>query len=434
MAAHPSQSSAIPSWLADPAHHGGSPPIFSSTAPDQEDATQARRGERKGGEQQTDESGATKDEPEQGEKQQALFPGAGRDEKQSGNSENKPQPGRPLFRRPLVVAAVVMVVTALVATGIAWWLYARQFESTDDAFIDGHAVQMAPKISGYVSRLNFVDNQFVHQGDVLVEIDARDYHVALDKAKASHVSALGRLAQATAQIEASEAQALAAEADVAAAEATARNAEQDQTRNSSLAPRGAVSQQTLDASVASARSTAAQAAAARARAAAAKSQANFARSQQVSADADVKEADVEIERAELNLSYTQVVAPTTGRVTHRTVELGDYLQAGQPLFAIVDPNVWVTANFKETQLTHMHKGQNVVIRVDAFPSKKLSGHVDSFQRGTGARFTLLPAENATGNYVKVVQRVPVKIIFDSPPPDDMILGLGMSVEPTVTVR
>ncbi len=136
----------------------------------------------------------------------------------------------------------------------------------------------------------------------------------------------------------------------------------------------------------------------------------------------------------MNLSYTKIVAPITGHVTHRTVELGDYLLAGQPLFAIVDPDVWVTANFKETQLTHMQVGQPVDVRVDAFPNRVLRAHVDSFQRGTGAHFTLLPAENATGNYVKVVQRIPVKIVFDDPPPADMILGPGMSVEPTVTVR
>ncbi len=186
--------------------------------------------------------------------------------------------------------------------------------------------------------------------------------------------------------------------------------------------------------MASARSTNSQVDATRARAAAARSQVTLARSQQLTAEAELQEAEVGIRQAQLNLSYTKIIAPITGRITHRTVELGDYLQAGQPLFALVDPNVWVTANFKETQLTHMHQGQKVEIRVDAFPGQVLWGHVDSFQRGTGSRFTLLPAENATGNYVKVVQRVPVKIVFDSPPPADMILGPGMSVEPTVTVR
>jgi len=337
-------------------------------------------------------------------------------------------------RRPLLVIGLAVTAAAILIAGIAWWLYERQFESTDDAFIDGHAVQMAPKVAGYVKQLNIVDNELVHKGDVLLEIDPRDFQVALDAAKASEAASLSRLAQATAQIEAADDQARGAQADVLAAEATARNAEQDLARNSSLAPRGAVSQQTLDASTAVARSTAAQEAAARARASAAASQAELARAQKATAEADLKQAQVEVSRGELNLSYTQLIAPITGRVTHRTVELGDYLQPGQALFALVDPNVWVTANFKETQLTHMHVGQPVEVRVDSFPGQTLQAHVDSFQRGTGAHFTLLPAENATGNYVKVVQRVPVKIVFDRPPPADMILGPGMSVEPTVTIR
>jgi membrane fusion protein (multidrug efflux system) len=337
-------------------------------------------------------------------------------------------------RRPLLVIGLAVAVMVILIAGIAWWLYERQFESTDDAFIDGHAVQMAPKVAGYVTRLNIVDNELVHKGDVLLEIDPRDFQVALDAAKASEAASLSRLAQATAQIEAADDQARGAQADVLAAEATARNAEQDLARNSSLAPRGAVSQQTLDASTATARATAAQETAARARASAAASQAELARAQKATAEADLKQAQVEVRRTELNLSYTQLIAPITGRVTHRTVELGDYLQPGQALFALVDPNVWVTANFKETQLTHMHVGQPVEVRVDSFPGQKLQAHVDSFQHGTGAHFTLLPAENATGNYVKVVQRVPVKIVFDRPPPADMILGPGMSVEPTVTIR
>jgi membrane fusion protein, multidrug efflux system len=382
---------------------------------------------------QAKQEAATADPSPAQDKQQPLFPGGVKDQPGDQQKENK-QAGPPFYRRPLLMLALVVATVVLIAGGIAWWLYARQFESTDDAFIDGHAVQMAPKISGYVTKLNVEDNQLVQAGDVLIEIDPRDYQVTLDAAKATHASALGRLAQATAQVGAADAQAVAAEADVQAAAATAENAEQDLTRNTNLAPRGAVSQQTLDASVAMAQSRASQTLAAKARAAAAAAQARLARSQQVTAQADVKEAEVEIQRAELNLSYTKIIAPITGRITHRTVEQGDYLQAGQALFAMIDPNVWITANFKETQLTHMQRGQKVTVRVDAFPSQHLAAHVDSFQRGTGARFTLLPAENATGNYVKIVQRVPVKIVFDEPPPSDMILGPGMSVEPTVTVR
>ncbi|HEX4142172.1 MAG TPA: HlyD family secretion protein [Pirellulales bacterium] len=401
MAANPTQASTPPSWLEP--HTDVAPPVTESEpttgpAPPPDNPDQSA--------------------PDEPDRQQSLL----------DKSASLYQ------RRPFLVIALAVGAVILVVGLLAWWLYERQFESTDDAFIDGHAVQMAPKIAGYVTRLDIVDNELVHQGDVLLEIDPRDYQVALAAAKASEAAAASRLAQATAQIDAADDQARGSEADVAAAEATARNAEQDRERNSSLAPRGAVSQQTLDASVASARSTAAQVAAARARASAADSQAELARAQKATAEADLKQAQVEVARADLNLSYTKLIAPITGRVTHRTVELGDYLQPGQALFALVDPNVWVTANFKETQLTHMHVGQPVEVRVDAFPGQTLHAHVDSFQRGTGARFTLLPAENATGNYVKVVQRVPVKIVFDQPPPADMILGPGMSVEPTVTVR
>jgi membrane fusion protein (multidrug efflux system) len=148
----------------------------------------------------------------------------------------------------------------------------------------------------------------------------------------------------------------------------------------------------------------------------------------------VRQAGAQVRQAQLNLSYTKLTAPMPGRVTNRKIERGDYLQPGQPLFALVPTNVWVTANFKETQLTDMQAGQPVAITVDAYPLVTFQGHVDSFQRGTGARFSLLPAENATGNYVKVVQRVPVKIVFDEPPGGDYLLGPGMSVVPEVRVR
>jgi membrane fusion protein (multidrug efflux system) len=285
-----------------------------------------------------------------------------------------------------------------------------------------------------VAKLLVSDNQLVRQGDLLLQIDSRDYELALQQAKAALATSVSRREQAEAQVTTAAAQSVAATADVAAARATAENARVDLERNRKLAPQGAVSQQALDSAIERARSSAAQESAAIGRAAAAEAQTKLANTQLDTARAEVNEAQVRVATAELNLSYTRVVAPITGRVTHRTVNLGDYLSAGQALFALVDPNVWVTANFKEGQLTHMETGQPVEINIDAYSGRKLRAHVDSFQRGTGARFSLLPAENATGNYVKVVQRVPVKILFDNPPPDDMILGPGMSVEPTVTVR
>ena len=186
--------------------------------------------------------------------------------------------------------------------------------------------------------------------------------------------------------------------------------------------------------MASADSSAAQVAANRAKVGSAEAQVLSARAHRSTVAAQLAEAEAQVVQAKLNLSYTKISAPIDGRVTRRTVELGDYLQPGRALFALVEPNVWVTANFKETQLTNMHAGQPVRIRVDAFPGRDLAAQVDSFQRGTGARFSILPAENATGNYVKIVQRVPVKIVFDRPPPAEMILGPGMSVVPRVTIR
>jgi membrane fusion protein (multidrug efflux system) len=289
-------------------------------------------------------------------------------------------------------------------------------------------------VAGYVAALHVADNQFVKAGQLLLEIDPRDYQVALEQAQAAAASAAGRLKEAEAQVAAAEAQAVAGRADVAAAEATTQNAQQDLARYRSLTPRGAASQQSLDSAVATAHASAAQQAAEQAKVASAESQILLAKAHQSAARGDMAEAEAQVLQARLNLSYTKIEAPISGRVTRRTVELGDYLKIGQPLFALVDPHVWVTANFKETQLTHMHVGQLALVRVDAFPSRRLKAHLDSFQRGTGARFSVLPAENATGNYVKVVQRVPVKIVFDESPPAEMILGPGMSVVPRVTVR
>jgi membrane fusion protein, multidrug efflux system len=348
------------------------------------------------------------------------------------NHREQRRPSKPLYKRPVLMLVLIVILIAIAIGGFQWWQYERQFESTDDAFIDGNIVQLAPKISGYVNKLLVTDNQLVHAGDLLLEIDPRDYQVALAMAEAAQASADGSVAQAKARVDAAQAQATADEAEVASAQATAKNAQQDYQRNASLAPR-AVSQQTLESSAATASSSQAEVAAARARADSAAQQVRLAKSQLETAQADQEQAKVKVDQAKLNLSYTKIFAPIEGRVTHRTVDAGNYVEPGQPLFALVDPNLWVTANFKETQLNHMQVGQPVEVRVDAFPNRKLAAHVDSFQRGSGARFSALPPENATGNYVKVVQRIPVKIVFNNPPPADMVLGPGMSVVPRVTI-
>jgi membrane fusion protein (multidrug efflux system) len=332
------------------------------------------------------------------------------------------------------MTVLVLVVLAAVVGGLLYWLHARHFESTDDAFIDGHVVQMTPKVAGYVVQLRVEDNQLVHRGDLVLEIDSRDYRAALDQAKASQAAADAKVRQAEALEALALAGVMSARANVAAAEANATNAAQDLTRIQKLVPSGAATPEQRDAAVAAAKSSAAALESSKAKLVQAQAEQSVAQTQVVVARAGVQQSAAQIEQAQLNLSYTRLLAPAAGRVTHRTVERGDFLQPGQALFAIVEPTVWVTANYKETQLTDMRPGQPVTVTVDAYPHHTFAAHVDSFQRGTGARFSLLPAENATGNYVKIVQRVPVKIVFDEQPDPAFMLAPGMSVVPKVRVR
>jgi membrane fusion protein, multidrug efflux system len=342
----------------------------------------------------------------------------------------------PFYKRWKIMVPLVLVVILSAIGGTMYWLHARNFESTDDAFIAGRATQINPRVSGYVAALYVDDNQLVKAGELLLEIDPADFNAELAQARANLEAAQSKVADAQSQIELAEATERSATADVASAEASATNAarvlERALAANSQV--REAVSGQEVDQARADARSTAAALKSNRAKFAEAKAQTITKRADLATANANVREAQAAVKTAELNLGYTKIIAPVSGRITHRTVEKGDYLQSGQALFAIVQPELWIVANFKETQLQLMKKGQPVTIKVDAFPDRKLSGRVDSFQRGTGAEFSLLPPENATGNYVKVVQRVPVKIVFDEPPPADMILGPGMSVVPTVQIR
>jgi membrane fusion protein, multidrug efflux system len=332
------------------------------------------------------------------------------DRKEEDADAGDPSPKRPargIFHSRLYLAGAIFLGVVAVAAIVAWWLHARHYEDSDDAFIDTHIVLVSAQISGRVSQIPVEDNQRVHKGQILVEIDPADV-----KAK---------LAQVEAQQDQAEKQYQQSIANEHGAEAQAENAQRDIERYRLLqqtAPR-AVAQQQLDQATAAQRNTAAQLDAARAQIASAKAQINLSRA--------------EVAAQELNLGYTHVVAPTDGHVAQRTVAVGDYVTPGQELMAIVPLEMWVTANFKETQLAHMRPGQPVSIDVDACPGVTIHAHVDSVQRGAGQAFGILPPENATGNYVKVVQRVPVKIVFDQVP-NDCLLGPGMSVEPTVTVR
>ena len=327
------------------------------------------------------------------------------------------EPQRPRRRRLLIVSVALALAIAAAIGGVIWWLEARNWVSTDDAFIQVHTVQVSPQVAGRVVRVLVDDNEEVHPGQQLLEIDPADFKAKLDQAVADQQSALGKLAQARAQLAVSKANFDEMTALVGVAEADANNAAINLARDQKLAQMHsmALSQQQLDNDAAAARRDAANLRAAKQKAEAAEAQVELARTQVQTAEAGLKSAAAQVEQARLNLSYTEIRAPEAGHIAHKSVAAGDYVQVGQNLMALVPDDVWVTANFKETDLAHIRIGDPVEINVDAYPSQTFHGRVDSFQAGSGAAFALLPPENATGNYVKVVQRVPVKIVFDDPP-------------------
>ena len=295
-------------------------------------------------------------------------------------------------------------------------------------------IQVSPKISAHVKAVRFDDNYQVKRGDLLVELDPRDFEVSAASAAANLASVQGKLKEVEAQQNAAQASLGQAKADLVSAQATADNAEADFNRNKSLYQTHVIDRREYDASVAQAKSAAANMESAGKKVASQEAQVRLASAQYVTATAEEKQAEAQLREAELQLSYTKIFAPFDGRVTKKSVEPGNYVQPGQTLFSLVPPDVWVVANFKETQLKQMKVGQPVSVRVDAIPGRDFNAHIESFQVGTGGRFTLLPPENATGNFVKVVQRVPVKIVFDEPPEKLERLWAGESVEPKVDVR
>jgi membrane fusion protein (multidrug efflux system) len=339
---------------------------------------------------------------------------------------------RRLLRAGIVFALAIITIVG----GALWWLEARNWVSTDDAFIDVHMVRISPQIAGRVARVLVEDNERVRAGQPLLEIDPADFTARLDQAIANEKSAAGMLAQARAQLAVSKANRDELRAEVGVAEANATNAAIDLQRYQRLARinSSALSRQQLDNATAAARSSAANLAAAQRKVVAAEAQVAYARTQVETAAAGLQAAAAQLEQAKLDLSYTRLVAPEAGHIAHKNVAVGDYVQIGQNLMALVPDDVWVTANFKETDLAHMRVGQPVEIEVDAYPGTIFHGHIDSFQAGSGSAFSLLPPENATGNYVKIVQRVPVKIVFDDPPSARPMLGPGMSVVPYVRIR
>jgi membrane fusion protein (multidrug efflux system) len=448
------------------------------------------------------------------------------------DSPKAPEPvdGHPLppakpARRPWVWALIGIAAVVVIGVGVAYYFYLLSYESTDDAFVDGHIIPVSARAAGHVAKVYVTDNQWINQGDLLAELDPRDYEArlaaaeaalsaaragqksrafggdvieitssagvgeasaavegaraAVETARAAVATAKSQQAQAQAQVAAVQAGLKQAQADLVAAEARQKRASAYLKRIQVLVPERAASLDSLDEAVAAEgvasadvsavqqRIAAQEAAVRNAEAAVAAAESGVrqaesgvagqlaalgraeaqragttsapkqvaqSRSQTDAAEADAARAQAEVNQARLNLSYTKIYAPISGHVTHKSIEIGAHVQIGQPLLALVDPDIWVIANFKETQLAKMQPGQPVTVTVDSRPGIQLAAHVDSVQRGSGARFSLLPPENATGNYVKVVQRVPVKVVFDDLRQIEQYgLGPGMSVLPTVKV-
>jgi membrane fusion protein (multidrug efflux system) len=384
----------------------------------------------------------------------------------------------PRFRMFFILGAILLAVV-----GFFLWRYFSSYESTDDAQIDGHVNSISARVAGHVLKLNVQDNQFVRAGTVLVEIDPTDYQVAVDRAQADYNDAKATADAATvdvpitsentssqlssagadvfsaqAGIKAAKQQVAAAEANLAQAQANNVKAQNDLERYKQLVDKQEISQQQYDQAIAAAKASAATVEASRASADAAEAQVTQAQGKLVQAQASQRAAatapkqmavsraragsavaaaerkKADLDQALLNLQYTKIIAPVDGVVSDRTVEVGQNVSAGQELLKVIPlEDIWVTANFKETQLRDMKPGQRATISVDA-TGKKYNGHVDSIAGASGARFSLLPPENATGNYVKVVQRIPVKIVFEKGETSGHELRPGMSVIPKVWIR
>ena len=343
--------------------------------------------------------------------------------------------GKPRSKRPLIIIAIVVAVLAI--AGFVAWFVTRNQESTDDAYTDGNAVSMVPKVSGYVVELLVDDNMHVKKGDLLVRIDPRDYvtaqaqaaaQLSLAEAQLSSAKNSLRIAQVQypAQLDAARAQQQSAAAALALAQATYDRQHQVDRR--------ATTQENIDTSTSQQQSSLATLRSARAQVAIAglvDEQVRQAQNLVAEREAAVKQAQAQLHQADLNLGYTEIHAPSDGLVTLRNVQLGSYLSAGQVMFILVTPEVWITANFKESQIGRMRPGDKVDIKVDAYSGSQLHGHVQSIQAGSGSRFSAFPAENATGNFVKIVQRVPVKIVIDSGLDANAVLPFGLSASPVV---
>ena len=404
------------------------------------------------------------------------------DEKPEQQNENQEQPEKPKSRRRFIIIGVVAI---LVVGAVLFWWHSTFYEDTDDAQVNGHLIQISARITGHVIKVNVDENQYVDAGTVLCEIDPKDYEVAVQQDEANLQSAEAAyeaakvnvpvigintgsnlrsagadVSSSTSSVAQSQKQLEAAQAAVNQAEANNTKAQLDLQRYTPLVEKDVISKQQFDAAVAAADGDKAAVAQAQANLLAAQDGVRIARDRATQAEAalkyaqtapqqvaiqkaradqaaaQVEQARAELEQAKLNLSYTKVVAPVAGIVTRKSLEIGQNVSIGQNMMTLVSlDDVWITANFKETQLEHMRAGQPVVVTVDAYGGRKYDGKVTQIGGATGSVLSLFPPENATGNYVKVVQRVPVRIDITDPKQNaDHLLRPGLSVEPKVRVK
>lgn len=346
--------------------------------------------------------------------------------------KEKAKKNRHEYQKKRVIVPTVTAI-ALVLLGIVAAIHSTYFQSTDDAFVEGRLITVAPRVSGPVVNLLVDDNDEVKEGQLLVEIDPTDYEVKLHETEAKLAQAKAELNVTEKEVERGEANVNQSFEDISSTQSKLDFAQKDHKRYSAMYKEGIVSKQEFENSKTKLEVSQADNKAAAERSEAAKHALASNQAKTESMTANIQRLEAEVEQAKLNLKYTKIYAPQSGKVSARSVEKGNYLQVGQPLMQIVPKEVWVVANFKEIQLTNMKEHQPVSIKIDTYPGKRFKGEVQSIQRATGAKSSLFPPENAVGSYVKIVQRVPVKIIFKEDISDYNIVP-GMSVVPKVKVK
>jgi membrane fusion protein (multidrug efflux system) len=382
---------------------------------------------------QTRQRGPSAEQPRRAKDAPEQAPDEAREGEEQPQQQKTPTLAERLRQHWLLVAVGTLVLLAALVGALLYWLDIRHYESTDDAFVAARSFSVASKVGGYVTEIPVTDNQHVNAGDLLARIDERDYRIAVDQAVAQVAVSKANAANVEAQIDSQQEQIKQAQAQLEQAQAQLKFAREEFNRAEELVEKGAGTVQRQQQTRSDLQAQEANTERAKTAVAVAEAGIKTLQAQLEGAKAQLQQSQAQLDQAKLNLQYTSVRAAQAGRVVKLSGAKGTFVTAGQSLMMFVPDDVWIVANYKETQLADMRPGQPVEIRIDAYPAYKLTGHVDSVQPGSGTAFSLLPAENATGNYVKVVQRVPVKIVVDNWPAD-LPVGPGMSVVPWIKVR